>query len=100
MVHKYKYYVCEHYTSKTPSSFYLKYECFGDWILPPSSGIETSSIDWDQLSMFHLKTETESSLRNVVCFINKNSTMDDVQKHNICKMFSVNSDERMIMNCE
>jgi hypothetical protein len=26
----------------------------------------TSSIDWAQLSRFHLKTETESSLRNVV----------------------------------
>jgi hypothetical protein len=27
-----------------------------------------SSIDWDQLCRFHLKTETKSSLRNVVCF--------------------------------
>jgi hypothetical protein len=34
-----------------------------------------------QLSRFHLKTVTESSLRNVVCFINKNRTMDKVQKH-------------------
>jgi hypothetical protein len=28
--------------------------------------IRTSSIDWAQLSRFHLKTETKSSLRNVV----------------------------------
>jgi hypothetical protein len=27
----------------------------------------TSSIDWALLGRFHLKTETESSLRNVVC---------------------------------
>jgi hypothetical protein len=30
--------------------------------------IWTSSIDWAQLSRFYLKTETESSLRNVGCF--------------------------------
>jgi hypothetical protein len=28
--------------------------------------IETSSIDWTQLSRFYLKTETESSFRNIV----------------------------------
>jgi hypothetical protein len=28
--------------------------------------IETSSIDWAQLIRFYLKTERESSLRNVV----------------------------------
>jgi hypothetical protein len=33
--------------------------------------IVTSSIDWIQLSMFHLKTETESNFRNVVCFQEK-----------------------------
>jgi hypothetical protein len=32
------------------------------------SVIGTSSINRAQLSRFHLKTETESSLRNVVCF--------------------------------
>jgi hypothetical protein len=46
--------------------------------------IGTSSIDWAQLSRFHLKTETESSLRNVVfwclwiktgrCIMSKNIT--------------------------
>jgi hypothetical protein len=46
------------------------------------SGIGSSSIDWTQLSSFCLKTETESSLRNVV-FLNKNRTMDNVRKHNI-----------------
>jgi hypothetical protein len=56
--------------------------------LSPSSGpeIRTSSIDWAQLSSFYLKTETESSLLNVVfCNINwkvssdKDKTMDKVQ---------------------
>jgi hypothetical protein len=31
---------------------------------------KTSSIYWAQLSRFHLKTKTESSLRNIV-FLNK-----------------------------
>jgi hypothetical protein len=47
------------------------------WCRYPEIG--TSSIDWTQLSRFYLKTETESSLRNV--FLNENSTVDDVQKH-------------------
>jgi hypothetical protein len=53
--------------------------------------IRTSSIDWAQLNRFHLKTETESSLRNVVfwkinrmVFLGKDRTMGNVQKHNIC----------------
>jgi hypothetical protein len=48
--------------------------------------IGTSSIDWAQLSKFYLKTETESSLRNVVfrkvhrtVFLNKDRTLDNVQ---------------------
>jgi hypothetical protein len=40
--------------------------------------IETSSIDWVQLSRFYLNTEAESSLLNVTFW------MDNVQKHNIC----------------
>jgi hypothetical protein len=32
------------------------------------SGDRGSYVDWAQLSSFHLKTETESSLRNVVSF--------------------------------
>jgi hypothetical protein len=47
-----------------------------------------SSIDWAQLSRYYLKTETESSLRNIVfwdykqeCVLDENSTMDNVQKH-------------------
>jgi hypothetical protein len=32
----------------------------------PVSGC--SSIDWAQLSSFHLKTETEFIFRNAVCF--------------------------------
>jgi hypothetical protein len=50
-------------------------------ILRWCSEIGTSSIDWAQLSRFHLKTETESSLWNV---FNKNRTMDNVQKYNNC----------------
>jgi hypothetical protein len=53
--------------------------------------IGTCSIDWAQLSRFYLKTETESSLRNVVfskinrvMFLDKDKVMDDVQRHNIC----------------
>jgi hypothetical protein len=38
---------------------------FGDWILSPAE-LEDSSIYWAQLSRFHLETETESSLRNVL----------------------------------
>jgi hypothetical protein len=51
------------------------------WYRCPETG--TSSIDWAQQNRFHLKTETESSLRNVV-FLNKNRTMDNIQKNNIC----------------
>jgi hypothetical protein len=38
---------------------------FLDVIHRPVPEIGTSSIDWAQLSTFHLKKETESSLRNV-----------------------------------
>jgi hypothetical protein len=38
--------------------------------------------DRAQISTFHLKTEAESSLRNVL--LNKNRAMDNVQKHNNC----------------
>jgi hypothetical protein len=44
---------------------------------------ETSSINWAQLNRFYLKAETESSLRNIV-FLDKNKTVDTVQKHSIC----------------
>jgi hypothetical protein len=51
--------------------------------------IGTSSIDWAQLSRFYLKTETETSMRNVVLkykqdgVLDENRTMDNVQKY-IC----------------
>jgi hypothetical protein len=65
---------------RPPSCFYLKTPCFGDWILSlfqikpakldtidgASQEAGTSSIDWAQQSRFYLKTETESSLRNVL----------------------------------
>jgi hypothetical protein len=44
------------------------------WRLCPER--RNSSIVWAQLSRFHLKTETESNLRN------KNRSMDNVQKQN------------------
>jgi hypothetical protein len=45
--------------------FLFKTQCFGDWILSPSSGRRrTKSIDWLSL----LKMETESGLWNAVCF--------------------------------
>jgi hypothetical protein len=57
----------------------------------PSPEIGSSSIDWAQLSMFNLKTKTESSLRNIVfcnidrmVFSDKDGMTDNVQKHNIC----------------
>jgi hypothetical protein len=52
--------------------------------------IGSSSFSWAPLSRFDLKTEAESSLRNVFCNINrkvildKDRTVDIVQKHNIC----------------
>jgi hypothetical protein len=62
MEHQYKYYVSGHYPSSclyltTPSCLFFKTQRFGEG---------TSSNDWAQLSKFYLKTETESSLRNVV----------------------------------
>jgi hypothetical protein len=36
----------------------------------------TTSIDWAKLRSFHLKTETESSLRNVSVFKNKQDSKD------------------------
>jgi hypothetical protein len=44
--------------------------------------IGSTSLDWAQLSRFYMKTETESSLRNVM-FMNKNRMMDNIQKYNI-----------------
>jgi hypothetical protein len=39
-----------------------------------------SSVNWVQLTMFHLKMEAESSLQTVVLY--ENRTMDNIQKHN------------------
>jgi hypothetical protein len=70
-------------------------------LLGPEIG--TSSIDWSQLSRFYLKTETESSLRNVMflkinrtVFIDKYRTMDNVQKHNSCIRLSISVEFRRI----
>jgi hypothetical protein len=51
------------------------------WYRCPEIG--TSSTDLSQLSTFYLKTETESSLRNVAV-LNKNMAMGIVEKHYIC----------------
>jgi hypothetical protein len=61
------------------------------WAQSMKLEIGTSSIDWAQLSKFYLKTEIDSSVRNVVfCNINrkvildKDRTIDNVQEHNFC----------------
>jgi hypothetical protein len=70
-----------------PGFFILNTQRFGDYILSPFSGetysgpidraspyfrtgteIGTSSIEWAKLSRFHLKAETQFSLRNEVRF--------------------------------
>jgi hypothetical protein len=98
MVYYYKYYVFGYYPSSCP---FKKTQRFGDWILSPSSGktysgpeIGASSIYWIQLSRFYLRTETESSLRNVVFFLKMDKTMDNVQKHNTCRTIRVASSGR------
>jgi hypothetical protein len=71
---------------------FMKY--FGDPRLRQSHfspEIGNNSIDWAKMSRFYLKTETESSFRNVVfcninrtVFLDKDRKMNNVQKHNIC----------------
>jgi hypothetical protein len=63
--------------------FFLNTRRFGDWSLSPSSGIKRHllsvriyglalSIGPNRVGVpFYLVTETDSSLRNVVCFLNK-----------------------------
>jgi hypothetical protein len=53
--------------------------CVFRWSLSPET--TNSSVDWAQLNSYHLKTETESSLRNAAFQI-KNRTMDNVQNFN------------------
>jgi hypothetical protein len=58
---------------------------FGDWCLSLSSGKKTpillGPIDRASLyPLFYLITETDSSLRNVVCILKERQTMDNVQK--------------------
>jgi hypothetical protein len=90
----YKYYILD----ITHSPVYIPKQCFGGWILSLSPEIGTSSFRWPQLSRFHLKTETVSSLRNIVSwninrmeFSDKDKTMDNIQKHNTCtkKLYSM-----------
>jgi hypothetical protein len=52
--------------SFTLPSFYLNTRRFGDWIMAPERG--SFSINWVEMSRFYPRTETKSSLRNVVCF--------------------------------
>jgi hypothetical protein len=70
-------------------ALFLKLHLGTNIIISPEIG--TSSIDWAQMSRFYLKTERESSLRNVVfwkinrtVFLDKDKTMDNVHKHIIC----------------
>jgi hypothetical protein len=73
----------------------MVYAAFGlytpSWGCHSCPDVGTSPINWAQLSRFYLKTETESGLRSVVfwkinrmVFLDKDRTMDIVQKHNIC----------------
>jgi hypothetical protein len=55
-----------HNVSET--GFYLRVQVEPTQLGPIGREIGTSSVDWSQLIRFYLKTETESSLRNVVCF--------------------------------
>jgi hypothetical protein len=57
--------------------------------LGPINRASTYLWRWAQLSRFYVKTETESSLRNVV-FRNIYRTVDNVQQHNSCKKNCVN----------
>jgi hypothetical protein len=50
--------------------------------------VETSCTDFAQLSRVYLKTETESSLRNVV-LLNKKRATDNVPKHNVCTIILI-----------
>jgi hypothetical protein len=68
--------------------FSFKSQSFGDCIVSPSSQTFRSYLDnhcgpgiYPKFRK-HVKTETESSLRNVV-FLNKNMAMGNVQKHNV-----------------
>jgi hypothetical protein len=49
--------------------------------------IETGSIYWAQLSRFHLKPETDSSLWNSVFKKKKDGTMDNFQNCNTYVLF-------------
>jgi hypothetical protein len=73
--------------------FILKYKvtetgfCLRLQVKPTQLG--TNSIDWAKLSRLYLKTETESSLRNLVfwkinrtIFLDENRMMHNAQKHN------------------
>jgi hypothetical protein len=51
---------------------------------------EASSFHWVLLNRFHLKTETESSHRNVMLYI-KYRTGDNVQIYNSCIHIPVNT---------
>jgi hypothetical protein len=59
------------------------------WYWCPETG--TSSNDWDELNRFHLKTETDSSLRKH-CVLNINMRMDKVQKHTYCIKLTLSQD--------
>jgi hypothetical protein len=63
--------------------YFCNVRCKRLWGWYISSEIWTSSIYWALLRIFHLKMETESSLRNVV-LLSKKNRMDSVQEHNNC----------------
>jgi hypothetical protein len=76
--------VCAVFGLYTPSWSWHRYPDIG-----------TSSIDWTQLSRFYLKKETIQSPKRCVLknkqdgVFNKDRAMDNVQKHNICKNYTL-----------
>jgi hypothetical protein len=58
---------------------FLKFLMF---VLPPADGLGTSSINWAQLS--RLSQWRQNPVSETLRVINKNRTMDNVQKHNNC----------------
>jgi hypothetical protein len=56
-------------------------EVTGGWRKLHNEELVPTSIDWAQLSRFHLNTETDP-VSETLCVLNKNRTMDNVQKQN------------------
>jgi hypothetical protein len=96
MVRWYKYYVSGHYPSsclylKTRYCLFFKTQRFGDRILSPSSGL----VLWIGTSWGFTWRRRQNPVSETLCFekikravfLDKDRTMDNVQKHNILQIF-------------